>query len=127
MRELKELAERNAIIRLSKIGNHLAGSVVAKLGNNIMFNDVAKLISTNLEIDLGHNTFMKLCRDNGWLMTGHRSKSEKNKPTQAKIHYFKLKLFYDQETGECTITPAITPEGVVKISELIPLWYTEIV
>ena len=116
-------AENKAIAKLELIGDHLAGSTIGELGNNIMFNQAAKLLSTNLDIDLGHNTLMRLCRDNGWLMTGERSSSERNYPTQCKIKYFKLKIFHNMTTNIATITPVLTVAGLVAITKLVPHWY----
>ena len=118
-------AEAKAIRRLSKIGDHLAGSVISEIENNVTFNNVAKILSSNLCIKLGHNNLMALCRDNGWLMTGDRSKSEKNMPFQNKMDYFKIKLFHNPDTNVVSITPVLTPKGVVKLSKLVPIWFTE--
>ena len=118
-------AEAKAIRRLSKIGDHLAGSVISEIENNVTFNNVAKILSSNLCIKLGHNKLMALCRDNGWLMTGERSKSEKNMPFQNKMDYFKIKLFHNPDTNVVSVTPVLTPKGVVKLSKLVPIWFTE--
>lgn len=117
--------EKQCLLKLAKIGNHLAGSTISEIGDNVTFNTAAKLVSTNLGIDLGHNSLMKLCRDNGWLMTGKRSPSEKNMPTQCKIQYFKIKLFFNEDTGKYSITPVITPLGLIKMVKLIPNWYVQ--
>jgi phage regulator Rha-like protein/phage antirepressor YoqD-like protein len=116
-------SERKALAKLESIGNHLAGSTIGKLGNNIMFNQAAKILATNLDIDLGHNRLMRLCRDHGWLMSGKRSKDEHNIPTQSKIHHFKLKVFYNIENNISTITPVLTVGGLVAITKLVPHWY----
>ena len=118
-------AEKEALLRLAKIGDHLAGSLIGDIEDNVTFNSAAKLLASNLDIKLGHNLLMALCRGHGWLMTGERSLSEKNMPYESKMKYFKIKFFYNEVTGRYSVTPVLTPKGVVKLSKLVPIWFTE--
>jgi phage antirepressor YoqD-like protein len=110
--------------QLAQIGNHLAGSTISELGDDMMFNVVAKLLSTNLEINLGQNTLMCILRSKGWLMVG-RSYYEKNMPMQNKIDYMRVYLHVNEITGKINATTVLRPKGLKVLSTKISKWYVE--
>ena len=123
--ERAKQAEREAIRKLEQIGNHLAGSTISEIGDCVTFNEAAKIISSNLEIKLSHNKLMSLCRSNGWLMTGERSRSEKNHPTELKVHHMRVLVHQAETDGPMLRTVVIRPSGLVQLAKLVPIWVTE--
>ena len=122
-----EHSERlKAEAKLLLIGNHLAGSIIGELGNDLPMNLTAKILATNLKIDLGQNMLMRLMRKHGWLMTGKRSIKEKNLPMQAKIKYMRVFLHRDPLTGITNHSTVLTQEGIVELCKVVLNWYTEI-
>jgi len=119
-----EIDNKHIRSQLALIGNHLAGSVIGELGNDMMFNVAAKLLSTNLEINLGQNKLMIILRRKGWLMIG-RSHYEHNMPMQSKIKYMRVYIHRNELTGKMNATTVLRPEGLVALSKKIVSWYIE--
>jgi len=117
-------AEEEKAALMQQIDNlQIAGlSVVSEIGPDLYFNVAAKILSTNLGIDLGHNTLMELLRANGYLLMGTRSIYEKNMPSQKYIHFFRVIIHRNDHTGAMCHATVIRPEGLAHIAPLVSRW-----
>ena len=117
--QVKELTKRITALQIAGL------QIVTEIESDLYFNVAAKILETNLGVQVGHNSLMEVLRAKGYLLMGTRSYYEKNMPAQKYTHLFRVILQRNQETGVMSHTTVIRPEGLAHIAPMITGWLTE--